>query len=318
MDTKVSIIIPTFNYGDFLPETIKSLQDQTHQNWEAIFVDDGSTDNTEQSIAPFLLKDERLRYIKQENQGVSVARNRGLKEATGEFIQFLDADDLLSPSKLKSQLQYHQENPDTLISYTDCFYFRSDNKLELFPDFDLKGKEWMVKLKGDKFELIEGLVKSNIVVISSPMLHKSVLDKVTGFQADWKHSEDWHFWASLAFNEIPFHYITDPNAYTLIRVHQKSVSSNRLNMTFGEIRFRNYIHNKIEEADFLNLSEKKKLIKSNNHVKTELLKYCMYHGPMHDLQHLSKLVEYSSVSTVFKLYLKGLNYKRKSLFKKLS
>ena len=125
MKDKVSIIIPCYNYGEFLTETLASLIYQSHKNWEAIVIDDGSTDNTESIILPLLKKDSRIVFFKQINRGVSAARNLGLQYVSGDFVQFLDADDLLSPQKISLQLDYFSKNPNVDICYTDNHYFQN-------------------------------------------------------------------------------------------------------------------------------------------------------------------------------------------------
>ena len=103
----ISIIIPTYNCGEYLPETIKSLQKQTYANWEAICVDDGSTDNTLQVIKSLQLEDSRLSVYTRTvlPKGGSHCRNIGLQHAKGDYVIFLDGDDLLTPTCLEERLQ---------------------------------------------------------------------------------------------------------------------------------------------------------------------------------------------------------------------
>ena len=115
--TKVSIIVPCYNQAAFLPKAISSLQAQTLANWECIIVDDGSTDNTAEMAANMALSDDRIRLIQQLNGGSASARDRGLKEAKGEYIQFLDADDTIAPEKLERQVAF-MEQKGLDISYT--------------------------------------------------------------------------------------------------------------------------------------------------------------------------------------------------------
>ena len=98
----VSVIIPVFNQRRFLPQTVRCLHDQTHRNLELIFVDDGSTDGSGELLGS--LADDRTSIIRQDNQGLSAARNTGLKRATGRFVQFLDADDLISEGKIAHEI----------------------------------------------------------------------------------------------------------------------------------------------------------------------------------------------------------------------
>lgn len=112
----VSIIIPTYNRAGRLPETLKSVFGQSYSSFEVVLVDDGSTDDTAAVVAG---SDPRLRYIRQANGGVSAARNRGLREARGEFICFLDSDDLWSPWKIEAQLAVLKALPAVGMVWTD-------------------------------------------------------------------------------------------------------------------------------------------------------------------------------------------------------
>ena len=115
----VSIITPTYNCARFIEETIRSVQAQTYTDWEMIISDDCSTDNTQEVIAPYLERDKRIKYIRNEvNSGAAITRNNALKVAQGRWIAFLDSDDLWHPEKLERQLQFMQAN-NYAFSYTD-------------------------------------------------------------------------------------------------------------------------------------------------------------------------------------------------------
>jgi glycosyltransferase involved in cell wall biosynthesis len=101
----ISVIVPCYRLARYLPEAVGSLIEQTHKHWECIVVNDGSPDDTREVAAELARRDARVRYIEQPNRGQSSARNRGLAEARGRFIQFLDADDLLLPHKLATDLE---------------------------------------------------------------------------------------------------------------------------------------------------------------------------------------------------------------------
>lgn len=117
VDGLVSVIMPSWNTGKFIAESIQSVIDQTYENWELIIVDDCSTDNTDEVVAKFT--DKRIRYFKNEkNSGAALSRNRALREARGEWIAFLDSDDLWNPVKLEHQINFMNEHGYTL-SYTE-------------------------------------------------------------------------------------------------------------------------------------------------------------------------------------------------------
>lgn len=113
----VSIIMPSYNTGRFIKESIESVLAQTYQNWELIIVDDCSTDNTDEVVASF--QDNRIRFFKNDvNSGAAVSRNRALREAKGKWIAFLDSDDLWLPEKLEKQISFMEQN-DYHFSYTE-------------------------------------------------------------------------------------------------------------------------------------------------------------------------------------------------------
>lgn len=109
VDGLVSIIMPSWNTGNFIAESIQSVINQTYRRWELIIVDDCSTDNTDEVVGSF--RDERIKYLKNEkNLGAALTRNRALREARGEWIAFLDSDDLWKPQKLEYQIKFMEKN----------------------------------------------------------------------------------------------------------------------------------------------------------------------------------------------------------------
>ena len=115
VDELVSIIMPSWNTGNFIGESIQSVLNQTYKNWELIIVDDCSTDNTDEIVASF--NEERIRYFRNDkNSGAALTRNRAIREARGEWVAFLDSDDLWMPKKLEYQIKFMQKN-DLVFSY---------------------------------------------------------------------------------------------------------------------------------------------------------------------------------------------------------
>jgi glycosyltransferase involved in cell wall biosynthesis/ubiquinone/menaquinone biosynthesis C-methylase UbiE len=112
----VSVVIPTYNYAHFLIATLESVLAQTYGHYEIIIVDDGSTDDTRQRLKPYW---DRIRYVYQENQGLSAARNTGIREARGELIALLDSDDLWHPRKLEMEARYLAEHPEVALVASD-------------------------------------------------------------------------------------------------------------------------------------------------------------------------------------------------------
>lgn len=132
MNELVSIIMPSYNTGKFIEQTIKSVLAQTYTNWELILVDDCSTDNTDEVVSMFL-SDTRIHYKKNEkNSGAAVSRNRALREAKGKWIAFLDSDDLWLPEKLEKQILFMEKNG---------YHFSYTNYIEIDEDSIPNGKQ---------------------------------------------------------------------------------------------------------------------------------------------------------------------------------
>lgn len=127
MKDLVSVIMPSYNTAEFIKETIESVLHQTYQNFEIIIVDDCSTDNTDEVVSS--IKDERIKYLKNEkNSGAAISRNRALREAKGEWIAFLDSDDVWLPEKLEKQISFMKKN-GYKFSYT-AYEEMNENSLE--------------------------------------------------------------------------------------------------------------------------------------------------------------------------------------------
>ena len=124
---KVSVIIPCYRQAAFLPQAIDSVLAQTLRDLECIVVNDGSPDNTREVVASYLLRDSRVRYVEQVNRGVSAARNLGISEARGRYIQFLDADDLIEPQKLEMQVGLLRQESGLALSFSDYRYCDKDD-----------------------------------------------------------------------------------------------------------------------------------------------------------------------------------------------
>lgn len=124
----VSIITPSWNCAQFITETIRSIQSQTYTDWELLFQDDCSTDNTAELVAEFAVKDSRIKYeCNPKNSGAAITRNNALKRAKGRWIAFLDSDDLWLPGKLERQVAFMVEN-DYAFSYHEYTEISEDGK----------------------------------------------------------------------------------------------------------------------------------------------------------------------------------------------
>jgi glycosyltransferase involved in cell wall biosynthesis len=178
----VSAIIPTYNYGRFLREAIDSALAQTCPALEVIVVDDGSTDDTPQVLAGY---GDRIRAIRQENAGVGTARNAGIAAARGEYLAFLDSDDIWRPRKLERDLARFEADPE--LGLVHCGVEAFDNT----------GKTISVSLTGLEGWVAPDLLRLDRQVIAAPgsgtMVPKRVAEEIGGFDARLQPSEDWDF-----------------------------------------------------------------------------------------------------------------------------
>lgn len=201
----ISVIIPTYNRANFLPEAIESVNNQNYQNLEIIIVDDGSTDNTKDVIST--LNEPRIKYIYQENKGPAAARNTGIKKAKGEIIGFLDSDDLWPENKLNSQLSELIDNKNIEIIMGCSKYILMDGVSEL-----------MINSKNDK-KIV------NFICLGSGLFRKSVFDKVGLFNKNLKYAED-HDWILRAKeSKISIKVLDEITLY--IRMHTNNMTHNR-------------------------------------------------------------------------------------------
>jgi Glycosyltransferases involved in cell wall biogenesis len=132
VDGLVSIIMPSWNTAKFIAESIQCVVDQTYKNWELLIVDDCSTDNTDEIVKLFLA-DSRIKYFHNEkNSGAALTRNKAMREAQGEWIAFLDSDDLWEPEKLEHQIKFMKEK-GYVLSYTEYEKIdEEDNPLNIY------------------------------------------------------------------------------------------------------------------------------------------------------------------------------------------
>lgn len=207
----VSVIIPAYNSEKTIKETIESVLKQSFTNFELIIINDGSRDSTIEVIAE--IQDSRIKVFSYPNAGGNVSRNRGLHLAVGEFVSFLDADDLWTPDKLQSQLKALQENVTTKVAYSWTDYISANS------EFLLSGKR--VNLNGNVYESL--LINNFLENGSNPLICRKSLIKLGGFDESLSAAQDWDMWLRLASK---FDFICVPSVQILYRISANSVSSN--------------------------------------------------------------------------------------------
>ncbi|RZK61034.1 MAG: glycosyltransferase family 2 protein, partial [Pedobacter sp.] len=219
MKSLVSIIIPSFNYGHLIRETLLSIVKQTYTHWECIIVDDGSTDHTDTVVEQFIQEhpNQQFTYLKVANAGTSAAKNTGIGLAKGDFIQFLDADDLLSEEKLAIQIQIAEEKAAKLI-FSRSVYFMDGAAVQQNVQKYPMGFLAEESLYGAK--LLNRMITNNILTISSPLVKKSLVVEAGMFDQDLRNNEDWLFWFRVAVLNPAFIFDEDKRSITFIRTHE--------------------------------------------------------------------------------------------------
>lgn len=196
----ISVVIPLYNKEQSIASTLQTVLKQTYQDFEIVIVNDGSTDHSVEEVAK--VHDNRIRLIHQNNAGVSAARNRGIEEAKGEYIAFLDADDEWKPEYLETQHELTQKYPECNV-FVCNYEFR-----------DAKGKVTPTIIRKLPFTGENGILSNYFEVAScshppicsiSIMVKKKAIQSIGGFPIDITHGEDLLTWARLAIeNRIAY------------------------------------------------------------------------------------------------------------------
>ncbi|MEA5619903.1 glycosyltransferase family A protein [Cronbergia sp. UHCC 0137] len=197
----VTVIIPVYNYANYIAATLDSVFAQTYCPIEVIVVDDGSTDNSADIVRSY----PEVQYFYQSNQGAAVARNMAIAQSTGEYIAFLDADDYWKPNKLKVQMKYMMDNPEIRITATNVFSF-------LEPDTQVP--TW--------FKSERELGETNGMVLSSIVVHKAVFREIGDFSPPFFPSEDTEWFCRVKDAQISL--VILPIPLTLRRLHGSNLT----------------------------------------------------------------------------------------------
>jgi glycosyltransferase involved in cell wall biosynthesis len=207
----ISVIIPVYNGENTIEQTIRSVLDQTYSDFELIIIDDGSTDHTLDLIEK--IQDPRIRVFPYENAGLSASRNRGIKHANGEYVSFLDADDLWTPDKLKAQLDALIDNPEAAVSYSWTAFIDMDGNLL---DYGIQ-------------QSFNGYVYPNLLTYffigsgSNALIKKQVFDDVGLFDETLKSAEDRDIFLRIAEK---YFFAAVPVPQILYRITENSMSRN--------------------------------------------------------------------------------------------
>lgn len=193
MSPVISVIVPCYNQGKYLAETLNSIIKQTFTNWECIIVNDGSSDCTTETANSFCVKDSRFHYIEQQNQGLALARNNGIKASVGKYILPLDADDLIDLTYIEKAIKHFQEHPDTSIVYCRAQLFGAVNQDWDLPQYNYESFIWMN------------------CIFCSAVFKRADYDKTIGYNPNMIYGfEDWDLWLSILSKDSTVYQIDEP------------------------------------------------------------------------------------------------------------
>ena len=208
----ISVITPTYNRARFLPAAVASVLSQTFGDFELIIVDDGSEDNTPDVLKPFFA-DRRVRYVYQENQGQSHARNLALKQATGDFIAFLDSDDVWAPDKLEKQLAVFRANSEVDIVHGDEATINEQGSVVSLQN--------MRRYSG---RITRYLLADNSVSITTALVRRRCFDEMGGFDTSVGVADDYELWLRFSAR---YCYQYEPGIVASYRVMADQISSDK-------------------------------------------------------------------------------------------
>lgn len=254
-----SIVIPLYNKEKYIKRTLKSVLKQTFTNFEVIIVDDGSTDNSSEIIKS--INDSRICLIQQENGGPSKARNRGIQEAKGEFIAFLDADDEWLPGKLEKQYDFHSCNDDVIWSCTS-FHVKGGKREEHIS----------YSRTGVINDALDAVMDGMTIQTSAVVIKRSVFENGSLlFNESFKRSEDREVWYKMA---CLYHSIGYLNTELLIYYVETDGSLNATGLNESDFSFLSLSKRIEKELYTIDPTKKKRFLAYLNHlIKMKMLTF---------------------------------------------
>jgi len=242
----VSVIIPTYNSAKYISRAVESVLNQTYQDFEIIIIDDGSTDNTGEIVQS--IKDDRITYIKQENAGPAAARNKGLEIAKGEYIAFLDADDMWKANKLETQIKCFSQNDKLCLAFSAMDLVNED--LEI-----IRVKRHRKYTNNELLKQLLTNYPDTVPMPSTVMIKKSYLNEVGYFYPELFTGEDFDLWLRLILKG-DFEYIDE--SLTVSYKPESSITSS-IDYTITE-----KCHEKVLDRFFSQENLDKKILKLKN------------------------------------------------------
>lgn len=224
--SSITVVIPAYNIRSYIEAALMSLEQQTLQEFEAIIVDDGSTDGTADVVQPFCQRDPRFRLVTKPNGGLSSARNYGIRHAETNYIALLDGDDVYAPNKLANHVERLDRNPQVGVVYSASKVIRDDGQLT-----------WM-SLSGKPIfsdPLLSLLCKNFVGHGSNAVFRRVLIDEVGEFDETLRSSEDVDFWLRVAATK-QWYFYREPCALSYYRVRPSGLSFNVAQMQYSHER----------------------------------------------------------------------------------
>ena len=247
MNPFFSIIIPCYNQAHFLSDCLNSIKEQFFESWEALVINDGSPDNTSEIVIKFALEDKRIKLIEKKNGGLSSARNEGIRNAQGDFIIFLDADDLIINNCLHEYSKILNENN----LFVQCGYqsFSKINKIIYKRKNIIYNKDFH-----------ETILFSNVGPVNGFVISKKIIKKVGFFDEGLTSCEDWDYW--IRFSKLGYKPYIVNEIFAAFRYVRGSMGKNSLRMLEQGIKVLNIHH----------ISTNSTLIIENKFIENEVYK----------------------------------------------
>jgi glycosyltransferase involved in cell wall biosynthesis len=285
----VSVIIPTYNRAELIGRAVKSVLNQSFRDFELIVVDDGSSDQTRETVESF--HDPRLRLIEQEHQGVSKARNRGIKESVGKWISFLDSDDAWQPNKLQRQIESLEEDFRYRVVYTNEIWIRNGVRVNQ--------KKKHRKYSGWIYPYCLPLC---IVSPSSVFLHREIIEIENGFDEDYPVCEDYELWLRISCH-YPIRFL---NEFLIFKYggHDDQLSRSRWGLDIYRVKALEKIYNSGRLTPYLALLTAREITRKSR----ILAKGFLNHGKLTDAESYQRLAsEYDRKSSLHFQIARGLS-----------
>jgi glycosyltransferase involved in cell wall biosynthesis len=280
----VSIIIPTFNRSAIISDSLDSVKNQKYTNWECLIVDDGSSDNTDEVVQNYSKNDTRFHYIKKQNGGSASARNEGLKYATGQYVLFLDSDDLLHADMISEHIKVFLEKPQTKMTISNFVCFSVDTKNRNL----IKNIDWSNKITENfTHDILFRWDNKFSIHLFNVLIDKNVLGDIK-FNETLRAKEDWLFFANISYkigNDIE--YIDKELGYYRVHDQNKEQKNPILFSEYYKVLFLIYETTKgrLEESlfyerlktDILAIHQKQATVCQNHQKKSYIIRKIRYY-----------------------------------------